>query len=68
MPAPSRSGAPIELSVDAGSTYTILATPGTSAAVNNLGAVTLWAGIHVPAAALVKLTLTHVTVAASQFY
>jgi microcompartment protein CcmK/EutM len=58
----------VAISVDAGMNYTTLATPGTSAPVDNLGAVTLYCGVHVPAGALVKLTLTHVTVAASVYY
>lgn len=50
------------------STYTTLGTPGTSAAVNNLGAVTLLTNVPLPEGWYIKLTLSHTTVAASKYW
>ena len=46
-------------------TYTTLATPSLAAAVNNTGAITIPFAVRVPNGWYIKLTLTHVTVAAS---
>jgi hypothetical protein len=50
------------------STFTTLATPALAAAVNNTGAVTLAAMVTLPQGWYIKLTLVHVTVAASIYY
>lgn len=50
------------------SDYTTIATPGASAAVNTVGAVTVATSVTIPAAWWIKLTLTHATVAASIYY
>jgi hypothetical protein len=49
-------------------TFTTIATPGTSAAVNNLGAVTLLSSVVVPQGWYIKITFAHCTVAASIYY
>lgn len=49
-------------------TYTTVGTPGASAAVNTVGAVTLLASVILPAGWFVKLTLSHAAVAASVYY
>jgi hypothetical protein len=49
-------------------TYTTLGTPGTSAAVNNLGAVTVVTDVPLPQGWYIKLTLSHTAVAASIYY
>lgn len=49
-------------------TYTTLGTPGTSAAVNNLGAVTLLSNVPLPQGWYIKLTFANGTVAASIYY
>ncbi len=50
------------------STYTTVATPGVSAAVNTVGGSTSLAAVNVPAGWWIKLTLSHTTVAASVYY
>jgi hypothetical protein len=57
----------IALSPD-NSTYTTLATPSLAAAVNNTGAITMAAMVTLPEGWYIKLTLAHVTVAASIYY
>lgn len=49
-------------------TYTTLATPGASAAVNTTGAVTDATSVTWPQGWYIKLTLSHTTVAASIYY
>jgi hypothetical protein len=49
-------------------TYTTLATPGASAAVNTVGAVTTATQVELPQGWYIKLTLAHCTVAASVYY
>lgn len=49
-------------------TYTTIGIPGASAAVNTVGAVTTLVPVHLPADWFIKLTLSHVTVAASVYY
>jgi hypothetical protein len=49
-------------------TYTTLATPGTSAAVNNLGAITEGVCVPLPQGWYIKLTFANGTVAASIYY
>ncbi len=50
------------------STYTTVATPGASQAVNNLGATTSLASVNLPNAWWLKLTFSHATIAASKYY
>ena len=50
------------------SDYTTVATPSLAAAVNNTGAITMAACVPLPKGWYIKLTLTHVTVAASIYY
>lgn len=50
------------------STFTTLATPALAAAVNNTGAITLAVPVRLPQGWYIKLTLVHVTVAASIYY
>lgn len=50
------------------STYTTIATPGVSAAVNTVGGSTSLAAVSLPEAWWLKLTFSHVTVAASKYY
>jgi hypothetical protein len=57
----------IALSPD-NSTFTTLATPSIAAALNNTGAITMAAMVPVPQGWYIKLTLTHVTVAASIYF
>ncbi len=49
-------------------TYTTLGTPGTSAAVNNLGAITELVNVPLPQGWYIKLTFANGTVAASFYY
>ncbi len=49
-------------------TFTTVGTPGASAAVNTVGAVTLVSSVTVPAGWWIKLTFAHCTVAASNYY
>lgn len=49
-------------------TFTTLGTPAASAAVNNVGAVTLLVAVPLPKGWYIKLTLVHATVAASFYY
>lgn len=49
-------------------TYTTIGTPGASAAVNTVGAVTQLIPVMLPQGWYIKLTLSHVTVAASVYY
>lgn len=49
-------------------TYTTLCTPGTSAAVNNLGAITEGVCVPLPQGWYIKLTFANGTVAASIYY
>ncbi len=49
-------------------TYTTVATPGVSAAVNTVGGSTSLAAVNLPAGWWIKLTLSHTTVAASVYY
>lgn len=57
----------IALSAD-NSTYTTLATPSVAAAINTSGAITQAVPVRLPQGWFIKLTLTHVTVAASIYY
>ena len=57
----------IALSPD-NSTFTTLCTPSLAAAVNNTGAITMGVLVQLPIGWFIKLTLTHVTVAASIYY
>lgn len=50
------------------SDYTTVATPGSSAAVNTVGAVTSATSVTLPEGWYIKLTLSHTTVAASIYY
>ena len=50
------------------STYTTIGTPSLAAAVNNTGAITLLTNVSWPGGWYIKLTLTHVTVAASKYW
>jgi hypothetical protein len=50
------------------STYTTLGTPSLAAAVNNTGAIKLVSMVTLPQGWYIKLTLSHVTVAASIYY
>lgn len=49
-------------------TYTTIATPGASVAVNTVGAVTSLASVSLPSTWYLKLTFSHCTVAASKYY
>lgn len=49
-------------------TYTVIGTPGASAAVNTIGAATLLSCVPVPAGWWIKLTFAQGTVAASIYY
>lgn len=49
-------------------TFTTIATPGASVAVNTVGAVTLLSCVTLPAGWFIKLTFAHATVAASIYY
>lgn len=49
-------------------TYTTIATPGASVAVNTVGVVTLLSSVTVPAGWFIKITFAHCTVAASNYY
>ena len=49
-------------------TYTTLGTPGCSAAVNNLGAITLLTNVPLPQGWYIKLTFANCTVAASIYF
>lgn len=49
-------------------TFTTIATPGASVAVNTVGAVTLLSTVTLPAGWWIKLTLAHCAVAASVYY
>jgi hypothetical protein len=49
-------------------TFTTLGTPGCSAAVNNLGAITLLTDVPLPQGWYIKLTFANCTVAASIYY
>lgn len=50
------------------STFTTLGTPGASAAVNAVGAVTVLSDVPLPQGWYMKLTFAHATVAASFYY
>lgn len=50
------------------STYTTLGTPSVAAAINTSGAITQLVDVRLPQGWYIKLTLTHVTVAASIYY
>jgi hypothetical protein len=49
-------------------TFTTLGTPSIAAAINTSGAITLLTNVSLPQGWYIKLTLTHVTVAASKYY
>lgn len=49
-------------------TYTTIGAPGVSAAINTVGAETLFAAVSLPNTWWIKLTLVHCTVAASVYY
>lgn len=49
-------------------TFSTIATPGASVAVNTVGAVTLLSCVTLPAGWFIKLTFAHATVASSVYY
>jgi hypothetical protein len=59
--------AAIAISAD-NSTYTTIATPGASVGVNTTGASTSLASVILPQAWWIKITFSHVTIAASKYY